>query len=280
MYQSQYTGGEIDESIGKVQDVFVKKTSILPVEIGGTGQTTIDGLKNMLGIGQGQDILPIANGGTGATTAADARSNLGVTPGNIGAVSKAGDTMTGSLGISKDAYPQVWLKANNAGKKLMLQQDAGAARLYTFTTDDDTTNCRVLLLSDAGSKGDVKNALSLLDKVNGTDTVYPVLTTANAANQIQSLLQGGSISVVKSIQRGTQSVYGKESSTITINAVNVNKAFVITNQIAQTGEQSSDSGTREYGIAGAYLDSSTSLIIRNSSSDTGTTVFWQVVEFY
>lgn len=46
-----------------------------------------------------ETIPPITRGGTGATTAAGARTNLGITPANIGAVAKAGDDMTGDLGI-------------------------------------------------------------------------------------------------------------------------------------------------------------------------------------
>lgn len=52
----------------------------LPLSIanGGTGQTTIEGIRNTLGLGNTTGALPIANGGTGAATAHDARSNLGV----------------------------------------------------------------------------------------------------------------------------------------------------------------------------------------------------------
>jgi hypothetical protein len=47
-------------------------------------------------------ILGIANGGTGASTASDARNNLG-------AVAKAGDTMTGALGIRSKNSAEVVL---------------------------------------------------------------------------------------------------------------------------------------------------------------------------
>lgn len=49
---------------------------ILPVAQGGTGQTTIEGIKNAIGFGE-NGVLPITSGGTGATTAEQALSNLG-----------------------------------------------------------------------------------------------------------------------------------------------------------------------------------------------------------
>lgn len=55
---------------------------VLPISGGGTGQTTVAGVRNALGLGNTNGALPIANGGTGASTAAQARTNLGLD--NIG----------------------------------------------------------------------------------------------------------------------------------------------------------------------------------------------------
>lgn len=51
---------------------------VLPIAGGGTGQTTIAGVRNVLGLGNTNGPLPIANGGTGADNAASARTNLGI----------------------------------------------------------------------------------------------------------------------------------------------------------------------------------------------------------
>lgn len=51
---------------------------VLPIAGGGTGQTTVAGIRNVLGLGNTSGALPIANGGTGATTPEAARKNLGI----------------------------------------------------------------------------------------------------------------------------------------------------------------------------------------------------------
>lgn len=51
---------------------------VLPISGGGTGQTTVAGVRYVLGLGNTNGALPIANGGTGATTAEAARRNLGI----------------------------------------------------------------------------------------------------------------------------------------------------------------------------------------------------------
>ena len=53
--------------------------------------------------------VPISRGGTGATSASGARSNLG-------AVNKAGDTMTGNLNIQGTLYPSMLLKPTQSGQ--------------------------------------------------------------------------------------------------------------------------------------------------------------------
>lgn len=51
---------------------------VLSIAGGGTGQTTVAGIRNVLGLGNTNGPLPIANGGTGADNAASARTNLGI----------------------------------------------------------------------------------------------------------------------------------------------------------------------------------------------------------
>ena len=51
----------------------------LAVARGGTGQGSLQALRNAAGLGNTTGALPVANGGTGATAAANARTNLGAT---------------------------------------------------------------------------------------------------------------------------------------------------------------------------------------------------------
>lgn len=66
---------------------------VLPISGGGTGQTTVAGVRYVLGLGNTNGALPIANGGTGADNATSALSNLGIL-GAIVNASVSGKTIT------------------------------------------------------------------------------------------------------------------------------------------------------------------------------------------
>ena len=83
--QSVHDGGSAEESrllsLGVLDKIFALikarftdlfgSNDVLPIEHGGTGQTTKAAVRNTLGLGNTTGALPVANGGTGATTIAD-----------------------------------------------------------------------------------------------------------------------------------------------------------------------------------------------------------------
>lgn len=69
------------------------KFKVLPIAGGGTGQTTVAGVRYALGLGNTDGALPIANGGTGADNVTSALSNLGIL-GAIVNASVSGKTIT------------------------------------------------------------------------------------------------------------------------------------------------------------------------------------------
>jgi hypothetical protein len=52
--------------------------TVTPVSAGGTGQTTAQGIRNAIGLGNTTGALPVANGGHGATSAKQGLINLGI----------------------------------------------------------------------------------------------------------------------------------------------------------------------------------------------------------
>lgn len=89
---------------------------VLPIAGGGTGQTTVAGVRYALGLGNTDGALPIANGGTGADNAEAARKNLGITgiaTGMIIPFAGNGDIPTGFLlcngaSVGKATYPALF----------------------------------------------------------------------------------------------------------------------------------------------------------------------------
>lgn len=247
IYKSQHKGEIIDEAVKRVIDILINKTAILPVEVGGTGQTSIDGIKSMLGMDETQyDVQPINKGGTGATTAADARTNLGVTPGNIGAAPASEHNMKSytslwQIGLSgAPTMDEIQQALPNSSRLVFNPSTSGYAEgtgtanipsLYGMVVMEkiDPSRWDISFRSKTGSnelwvgtKGENSGAAAFNQWVK-------IPSTATLASDIQSLLQGGSISVVKSIQRGTITIAGHQTEgyATLATSVNTSKAVVL-----------------------------------------------------
>ena len=94
------------------------------------------------------------------------------------------------------------------------------------------------------------------------------------ANTIQSLLQSGGVSVVKSVQRGVITLNNEYSSSATINSVNTNKAIVI------YGGNNVDGSSNNKYFAYLTLTNSTTVTATNTSGSGVTNVPYQVIEYY
>ncbi len=68
----------IEQNIAFLNENKEASIDTLSIVKGGTGATTVIGIRKNLGLGETSGSLPIANGGTGAASSAMARANLGL----------------------------------------------------------------------------------------------------------------------------------------------------------------------------------------------------------
>lgn len=132
-------------------------SGVVPIERGGTGQTTAAGVRNALGLGNTTGAVPITNGGTGATTAAQALANLGGLPlaggtitgnlrlkgsGNYGNILNFGDSDYVHISEPSDDNMEIKAKNINIAGQLIAQSNTNygtpQARNIYFTTSDLT----------------------------------------------------------------------------------------------------------------------------------------------
>lgn len=98
---------------------------ILPITLGGTGQTTKKAVRNTLGLGNTTGALPVANGGTGATSAANARTKLGI----YDCITEIGDTDSTGKDSSIASGHIYWEKYNS-----------GTLRIYGYSTQTNNVD--------------------------------------------------------------------------------------------------------------------------------------------
>ena len=195
--------------------------------------------------------IPVSNGGTGATTAAAARNALGL-----------GNT-TGALPIANGGTGATTASAalTNLGAQAKLgftpvQQGGGIGQ-----------KANKIYIGWTGTKLNVQ-----VDSSNQGAVVFE-----NTLNSLmQSALQSGGVSMVKSIQRGVISILGGQSeNTATISAVNTNKSVVLFGGYKTTGNS---------GIFCTQLtltNSTTVTAARNAvAKDYINIVPYQVIEYY
>ena len=111
--------------------------------------------------------LGLDQGGTGGTSASDARSKLG-------AVNKAGDTMTGNLSIQNTYYPSLILLPthNNTTNRTVFEGSYVGAASFASWQDNSGNNRRMLEIRNAGYESGRDNAVVLRDVVGGSYSTF------------------------------------------------------------------------------------------------------------
>lgn len=259
----------------------------------GTG-TSVDSLSwsDWKEIFNSKRYIPIANGGTGAGTADTARKYLNAQRRIAQYVSGDG------ADLDTDVFDFIITTLTNTKHKAL--RDLGFGNFayvwqYFYSGASNTTNRVQFAKGYITDKIATRYYNSSTSKWSDWTPLLSANDTSLLATTIQNLLKGGSISVVKSVQRGTMklsnspltiSTYESGDGSdyikyfyydIKINTVNVSKTFVMLDQYSSKGYK--------FGIR--LLDKNTIRIYMDSdNSETSMTTYylyrasWQVVEYY
>ena len=107
----------------------------------------------------------------------DVKQVKNLTPSSIGAVSKSGDTMTGSLTIQNSSYPDINLKNTRNGSATKIRNSAHRTQIMS---QEDDSNYRVLTLYDKSVTTNPADILKITQVEGGVEkATYNVLHTGN-----------------------------------------------------------------------------------------------------
>lgn len=99
---------------------------------------------------------------------------------DVGAVNKAGDTMTGSLIIAKATYPQVMIVDTTANTGTKHQTSSHVTDYQLLDNWESTDQYRGIRIYDKSYTPNLSRSLVLRDKVSGVDVVeYPIFHAGN-----------------------------------------------------------------------------------------------------
>lgn len=240
---------------------------------------TVDGVNSGLDadLFKGQSVIPIANGGTGTTTLDNFIINREFITNSYGDSVNLNDvTKSGLYYIELDwsnlqNFPDIG--NNNAIKHSFLRVE----RISNNTIIQTLIPCNYAAYNNYTKNIYYRIKFSTSDFTDW----FEYITTNNINKSIQSALQSGGVSVVKSIQRGVITISDTNTKTAaTISAVNTSKTFVI-----YTGFNTRD-GISETIQDKPYLEltnSTTVTAIRrfvNTDQRCSTIVPYQVIEYY
>lgn len=222
--------------------------------------------------------VPIANGGTGATSTDNAFKNLSTNYGYASAVSKGAvdmNTLTTS-GLYATSFDGDTDLTNYNTPITGVPNMPVWFNVFVFGVDNRLTQLAVFGFSGMPWTG--KLWIRYKHDNNWFEWAE-IITSRSLLSEIQSLLQSGGVSVVKSVQRGTLKLIDASSATtsVTISSINMNKSFLLID-----GQNYTAGNAGSFNASGKIKNNTTLEFTptfgRNERYDYE--INWQVVEYY